>query len=237
MILFIRAVIALAAVVALPAATLAVPLYDFGDLNAGGVTYLGASAALPGGITGSAYYYDGTTWQASVLTARDDDDDHGLGVCSEGTTSCNEGGGDYNELSQLLNNEAILLEKPTGFSWDGLWVSSLDENGTGNAEAGTLHWGYSNEVDALLGAPSFNFAYGVFGTNVEGELTLPGTFDINAPYLLFVPNGVKGENNDYLVWGADLISAPTDVPVPEPASLVLLGSGLIALALKRRRSS
>ena len=45
-----------------------------------------------------------------------------------------------------------------------------------------------------------------------------------------------GPNNDYLVWGADLREGSGDVPVPEPASLVLLGSGLCALVHKRRRA-
>ena len=240
----LTAVCALAAILSLPPSAQAVPIYDFSNASVGSlVTNLGSSATLEGGIVASAYYYDGTTWQTSILIARDETNDHGLGVCSEGTTNCSIGGtgdGDDNELSQLTKTEAILLERPTNTFWTSLWLSSLDNNGgntTQGLENGILYWGNTNVIATLINPlNSYPFAYPAFGGSlVEGELLNSG-FDPFARYMLFLPGGTVGTNNDYLVWGASLGRPVGDVPVPEPASLLLLGSGLVAVAHKRRRS-
>src|SRR4051812_14975240 len=138
------AAFAIACLLAVPGAAAADPIYDFSTLAPGGlVTSLGTSTTL-GPITASAYYDNGGTWTSITLIARNEGTaDAGLGVCSPGE-SCNigtTGAGDANELSQLNNNEAILLNLASGSNWLDLYVSSLDSGGTNNQEQGMVYWG------------------------------------------------------------------------------------------------
>src|SRR4051794_11332262 len=145
---------AFVSLLALPHSAAAGPIYDFSTLAPSNiVTDLGSSTTL-GTVTASAYYNNGGTWTGTTLIGRNEGaDDAGLGVCSPGE-SCNiggSGGGDANELSQLTNNEAILLTLASGSSWVDLWVSSLDSGGTGGLEQGTLYWGNTSNITTLLG--------------------------------------------------------------------------------------
>jgi hypothetical protein len=231
----------------LPVVLSASPIIDFSDWTSpsGKATNLGTQETF-GPITARAFKRDSVTgiWSSSILIARDETGDHGLGVCSEGLSDCSIGstdGGDQNELSQLEESEAILLSLAVGWQWSEVWVSSLDGQGTGGSEEGRLHWGNAADIPSLLGEPSFSFGYPAFGgSKVEGNvlaLMTPGLFDLDARHLLFVNDGVEGENNDYLVFGATPARASVQPvePVPEPGTLLLMGAGWMAAAFGRCR--
>ena len=216
--------------------------FDF----AGSGAYLGTSSTTDNGVTATGFYNDGGSWTEASLYQRDETNDHGLGVCSEGQFWCYFGGGDVNELSNQWYDEAIRLDKGSNATWGELWVSSLD-----SSEVGTLYWGDSNNVAELLN-PVYSFSYqaGDFGAGiVEGDilaLAAASGFDATAQYVLFTPGSpiapsticvstgdyCTRPDNDYLVWKG------TVNPVPIPAAVWLFGSGLLGLVgIARRKQS
>lgn len=209
---------------ALPAYASAV---DFNFATGTNNTSLGPSITV-GGVIARAFA--GNLSTPADLWRRNQAGDHGLGVCSE--TNCATGGGDVNELDNNGVQELILLERPDGFLWSALFVSSLDGGGTGGSEEGQIRWG--NSLAGLTG--SYNFKFGDFGSSVEGNLfalaAFLAAFDTGAKYVLFThPPGV-GDNNDYLVWKGSLTQG---IRVPEPGPLALLAAGVLVAAWRRRR--
>ena len=211
------------------------PILDFSVTSAGHANVIGPASFLPGGLVGFAFFYNydystgGGAWELSTLVGRNQPGDHlGLGICSEGPAAC--GAGD-NEISNLQGLEAVVLWRPDDVSWANFWLSSLDPNGT----SGHFYW-TDNPAGSLVGV-SFGTS-GFQGGNASGQLSLPEQFDPSARFVIFLSGGVFGDNTDYLVWGADL--QPTNnqenVAVPEPGALLLIGTGLCALAERRRRA-
>jgi len=215
------------------------PTIDFSTIP--GPNPLGSTASL-GGVNIKAFANGFAIGDASHLWVRSEGpSEDGLGVCSEGTAACNTGG-DVNEVSNQENTDWLVLNRPADDMWSGVWVSSLDFNGSGLAEKGTLYW--SNTLGDLSNSVSFD-ANDVTGANgdIFALLTAAG-FDPFANFLMFRAGPGTAENptnNDYLVWGVDLTSClancpgTTGFPTPEPLTLSIFGMGLAGAALLRRR--
>jgi hypothetical protein len=171
-------------------------------------SYSPGHSATVNGITASAYYFDSSsgTWKDANLWVRNEaPNDLGLGVCSPGESYCSPsnygqyGNGDSNELSDEVNQEVIVMERPAGYQWSDLVVSSMDSGGTNGAESGTMYWSSDSiaDIDTFLkntltgGNPDqLAFSYGTDAShiNVNGDvLGLPGAgaFDPNSKYVVF----------------------------------------------------
>jgi len=178
----------------------------------------------------------GTVVSQNLFVRDESPGDLGLGVCSEGA-SCGTGSGDgdFNEISNQNVQELIRLTLPGATFWESLSLSSLDTNNGTGAERGQLFGGSSPDPASAVWLMNFT------GTG-DGALSNQGPINL-LPFqytYLFVTawdhTGGNATNNDFLLKEVVFsdVGKGGDNPVPEPATLTLLGLGLAAGAVRRR---
>ncbi len=209
------------------------------------------------------YLNPSSVWTPADLYRRNQTNDMGLGVCNPIKSShCSNGGGDYNELSNLHGQELIQLTLPTpSFEWVEVDLSSLDSGGSpkerGIVFAANSALRTNLSLESLLDGSAAGITeisrFVTNGGSSYGPIDLSGF--ANSPYLYFIAfdwaaydaciNGnmstasgcatyyeTHNNNNDYLI--QDVVIA---YPAPEPATLSIVGLGLAGLGFMRRRKA
>ncbi len=190
------------------------------------ITAAAFTYAEPGGV---ATYTGGVgVTNAPVLIQRHEaPNDLGLGVCNSGDgsgcTTITSGNGDNNEID---NNGSLrdLIRLDLGSSKTGLSVTLASVDGTsGNVDNYAIYASNSATVKlstltALTGSQSTG--------GINPTINIAGSWR----YIFVTTGSGANGDDDFLLKSATVSSA-----VPEPASLLLMGSGLVGVAVWRLR--
>ncbi len=188
------------------------------NLAAGQEGYVNATSFTDptSGIT-AAGYSSATrqgTYSPANLYRRNVPDDHGIGVCSEGQSACDSGGGDVNELDNAGTWEIIALTRPASHEWVSVQVSSLDANipPGGAVEMGKL-WAAGDATNP----GTWTLIQNLTGNDLvrEPTISIPEA-NKSANFLVFEPVNDAGvetdRNNDFLVYQATVEMPILDCP-------------------------
>ena len=113
-----------------------------------------------------------------------------------------------------------------------LGLSSPDVFYFGNLLGDVTGDGHTTSIDELTILNAINSSGGPYGTNIEDPLDINRDGWISATDALLVNNLLNNTGPASL---ASFTAPEASTPVPEPATMLLLGSGLIGLAGFRRR--
>ena len=188
-----------------------------------------SSAAFNGAIGQTSFSAAGVTVSVVGSGVLSKDNHAGLGV--------DNGDPDDRERDEINNFEILQISFPSGTSIDQITVSKLFHEGPpGDPDpAHAFNEIGFYQIDGnpaqMFTAPDTNLLGTTFG---DLQIDVPPTLVTNLFFLYPVPDA-HDVSNDFAVRNVRVSGGEFDTPVPEPTTLLLLGTGLVVLARAHRR--